>query len=89
MQMTMYEEDEDGVTVHFDRGQPSVRAKVLIGADGYFSRVRKQCLNDGPPMFAVSASPPRRTPLAAPLTPFLHPSLIPPTLCQKRSIAFT
>ena len=54
VQMTKYEEDEEGVTVHFDHGQPSVRAKILIGADGYFSRVRKQCLNDGPPMFAVS-----------------------------------
>lgn len=54
VQMTKYEEDEEGVTVQFDHGQPSVRAKILIGADGYFSRVRKQCLNDGPPMFAVS-----------------------------------
>ncbi|KAL3154854.1 hypothetical protein ABBQ38_011396 [Trebouxia sp. C0009 RCD-2024] len=51
-QMTGYDEDEDGVTLHFDRDQPSVRAKILIGADGYFSRIRKQCLNDGPPMFA-------------------------------------
>ena len=54
LQVTSYEEDAAGVTVHFDRGQPSVHAKVLIGADGYFSRIRKQCLNDGPPMFAVS-----------------------------------
>ena len=36
-----------------DDGHPPVRAKVLIGADGYFSRIRKQCLNDGPPLFAV------------------------------------
>lgn len=42
--------------VYFDGGQPPVQAKVLIGADGYFSRIRKQCLNDGPPMFAVSLS---------------------------------
>ena len=42
--------------VHFDDGQPPVQAKVLIGADGYFSRIRKQCLNDGPPIFAVSVS---------------------------------
>ena len=40
--------------VHLDDGKPSVRAKLLIGADGYFSRIRKQCLDDGPPMFAVS-----------------------------------
>lgn len=52
--MASYEEDEEGVTVHLDDGKPSVHAKVLIGADGYFSRIRKQCLNDGPPMFAVS-----------------------------------
>lgn len=62
VQMTSYDEDADGVILHFDRDQPSVRAKILIGADGYFSRIRKQCLNDGPPMFAVSA-----------LSPALHP----------------
>lgn len=50
-QMRHYEDDEDGVTLHFDRGQPSVHAKVLVGADGYFSKVRTQCLNDGPPTF--------------------------------------
>ncbi|KAL0048074.1 hypothetical protein WJX82_007052 [Trebouxia sp. C0006] len=50
-QMRHYEEDEDGVTLHFDRGQPAVHAKVLVGADGYFSKVRTQCLNDGPPTF--------------------------------------
>ncbi|KAL0021580.1 hypothetical protein WJX77_011733 [Trebouxia sp. C0004] len=50
-QMRHYEEGEDGVTLHFDRGQPPVHAKVLVGADGYFSKVRTQCLNDGPPTF--------------------------------------
>ena len=54
MQMRHYEEDEDGVTLHFDRGQPAVHAKVLVGADGYFSKVRTQCLKDGPPTFNVS-----------------------------------
>ena len=54
MQMRHYEETEDGVTLHFDKGQPLVHAKVLVGADGYFSRVRTQCLNDGPPTFNVS-----------------------------------
>ncbi len=54
MQMRHYEEGEDGVTLHFDRGQPPVHAKVLVGADGYFSKVRTQCLNDGPPTFNVS-----------------------------------
>ncbi len=51
-----YEEDEEGVTVRFAGGEPGpVRAKVLIGADGYFSAVRQQCLDDGPPNFAVGA----------------------------------
>ncbi len=49
-----YEEDSEGVTVKFEGGEPGpVRAKVLIGADGYFSAVRQQCLDDGPPDFAV------------------------------------
>ncbi|DBA89386.1 TPA: hypothetical protein ACH3X2_004746 [Trebouxia sp. C0005] len=51
-QLTHYDSDKDGVTLHFDRGQPSVHAKVLVGADGYFSKVRAQCLDDGPPQFA-------------------------------------
>ncbi len=53
--MTHYDEDADGVTVHFDRGEPSVRARVVVGADGYFSKVRSHCLDDGPPTFNVSA----------------------------------
>ena len=57
MQMRHYEEDEEGVTLHFDCDQAPVRAKVLVGADGYFSKVRTQCLNDGPPAFNVSYSP--------------------------------
>ncbi|CAL8461953.1 g1484 [Coccomyxa elongata] len=48
-----YEEDSEGVTVRFVGDSPApVRAKVLIGADGYFSAVREQCLGDGPPDFA-------------------------------------
>ncbi len=53
LQLTHYDSDKDGVTLHFDRGQPAVHAKVLVGADGYFSKVRAQCLDDGPPQFAV------------------------------------
>ncbi|KAL0047809.1 hypothetical protein WJX82_000477 [Trebouxia sp. C0006] len=53
-QMTHYEEDDKGIILHFDRGQPSVHAKVLVGADGYFSKVRAQCLDDGPPTFNES-----------------------------------
>lgn len=54
-QMTHYEEDDKGIILHFDRAQPSVHTKVLVGADGYFSRVRAQCLGDGPPTFNVSS----------------------------------
>ncbi|KAL0018623.1 hypothetical protein WJX79_002055 [Trebouxia sp. C0005] len=53
-QMTHYEEDDKGIVLHFDRGQPAVHAKVLVGADGYFSKVRAQCLDDGPPTFNES-----------------------------------
>ena len=53
--MTHYAEDKRGVTLHFDRDQPAVHAKLLVGADGYFSKVRSQCLNDGPPTFNVGA----------------------------------
>ena len=53
-QVARYVDDGNGVTLHFDgEGQAPVRAKLLVGADGYFSRVRKQCLDDGPPKFAV------------------------------------
>jgi 2-polyprenyl-6-methoxyphenol hydroxylase-like FAD-dependent oxidoreductase len=31
-------------------GEP-VQARILIGADGYFSRVRECMLGDGPPAF--------------------------------------
>ena len=51
--MSHYTEDEDGVTLHFKSDEPPVRAQVLIGADGYFSKVRAQCLRDGPPTFNV------------------------------------
>lgn len=27
----------------------AVEAQLLVASDGYFSRVRKQCVNDGPP----------------------------------------
>lgn len=55
MQMTHYVQDDHGVTLHFDREQPAVHAKLLVGADGYFSKVRTQCLDDGPPTFSVSS----------------------------------
>ena len=54
-QMTHYEEGDKGIILHFDRGQASVHTKVLVGADGYFSKVRAQCLDDGPPTFNVSS----------------------------------
>ena len=40
-----------------EAGEPKqLRCKLLVGADGYFSAVRQQCLQDGPPDFAVSTS---------------------------------
>lgn len=49
-------QEDDSVAVVF-HGQPSVRAKLPIGADGYFSAVRAQCPNDGPPSFSVRILP--------------------------------
>ena len=51
-----YEESGDGVNVSYTEAGESkqLRCKLLVGADGYFSAVRQQCLQDGPPDFAVS-----------------------------------
>lgn len=60
------------MTVHFQGGSPGpVRAKVLVGADGYFSAVRQQCLGDGPPEFGVRCLPAVQACLFAPSTCFL------------------
>eukprot|EP00891_Asterochloris_glomerata_P005067 jgi/Astpho2/5067/Aster-x0661 len=45
-----FEERADGVELSFLDGT-SISAGVLIGADGYFSQVRQQLLQDGPPNF--------------------------------------
>lgn len=48
-----YEEDADGVLVHFKGRAAPVRGKLMVGCDGLFSPVRRQCLADGPPDFGV------------------------------------
>ena len=58
-----YEETADGVTVRFssrDGGETEYSARVLIGADGGFSGVRRQCLDDGLPNSPVSVYAARR-----------------------------
>ena len=53
-----YEETDDGVTVRFSSrggGDTAYSARLLVGADGGFSSVRRQCLDDGLPRFPVSA----------------------------------
>ena len=55
-----YEETADGVTVRFSSragDETAYSARVLIGADGGFSGVRRQCLDDGLPNSPVSAQP--------------------------------
>ena len=46
------QQHEDHVEVHFTDSS-SVKARVLVGADGNFSKVRQQTLNDGLPEFGV------------------------------------
>eukprot|EP00891_Asterochloris_glomerata_P001537 jgi/Astpho2/1537/Aster-x0068 len=45
------QETGDGVEVSFEDGS-TVHSKLVLGADGYHSRVRQHCLGDGPPDFA-------------------------------------
>lgn len=46
-----YEEDAEGVTAHFDNGDP-VRCDLLIGADGFRSAVRAQFDPAAQPLYA-------------------------------------
>lgn len=46
--VSRFEQDADGVTLHLKDGR-KVAADVLLGADGGFSGVRRQLLNDGTP----------------------------------------
>lgn len=46
--VTRFEQHDDGVTLHTDGGR-EFQGDVLVGADGLWSRVRQQLLNDGAP----------------------------------------
>ena len=46
--VTRYEQDGEGVTLHC-AGQPPVKGRALIGAEGLNSPIRAQMLQDGPP----------------------------------------
>ncbi len=46
--VTRFEQHEAGVTLHTEDGR-EVQGAVLVGADGLWSRVRQQLLNDGAP----------------------------------------
>lgn len=48
------QQHQDHVTLHFKTGA-AIDAKVVVGADGIFSKVRQQTLNDGLPEFLVSS----------------------------------
>lgn len=47
-----YTEHAEGVTVHFKKHEEPIQAGLLVASDGYFSRVRRQCVDDGPAEFA-------------------------------------
>lgn len=51
VQAFQQEPDKDGpVTLDLGEGR-QVRTKLLVGTDGYFSRIREQIIDDGPPEF--------------------------------------
>lgn len=52
---TGFTQNSDSVSVHF-KGQDSVKAGLLVGADGLNSAVRQILLNDGPPRYMGSMS---------------------------------
>lgn len=54
------------LTVHFRGGQqPPVQAGLLVAADGYFSRVRRQAVGDGPPSYGKTVVWRARLPAAS------------------------
>lgn len=52
---TGFTQNNDSVSVHF-KGQDSVTARLLVGADGINSVVRQLLLNDGPPRYMGTMS---------------------------------
>jgi 2-polyprenyl-6-methoxyphenol hydroxylase-like FAD-dependent oxidoreductase len=63
-----YEQDASSglLTVHFRGGQqPPVTAGLLVAADGYFSRVRRQAVGDGPPAYGKTVVWRARLPAAS------------------------
>jgi 2-polyprenyl-6-methoxyphenol hydroxylase-like FAD-dependent oxidoreductase len=63
-----YEQDASTglLTVHFRGGQqPPVQAGLLVAADGYFSRVRRQAVGDGPPSYGKTVVWRARLPAAS------------------------
>ena len=46
-EFSSFEQDEEGVTAHFKNGE-SVRADILVGADGIYSPIRNQLFPDSP-----------------------------------------
>ncbi len=53
--LASYKDEADCVRLEFQDGR-SISAKVLLACDGPNSDVRAQCINDGEPLFDVSAA---------------------------------
>ena len=64
MQAVHHDADDEGVTLHFQQGD-SVRGSALVICDGYWSRLRQQCLSDGPPNLRGQSCEPCCRPLMA------------------------
>lgn len=49
------EEDGDIIKVHYCKGRKQIpcvsKARFVVGADGYFSKIRIQTIKDGIPLF--------------------------------------
>ena len=49
------ESSAGGLRIAIDGSDEDVEARLVVGADGYFSRVRSQFIGDGPPEYVGSA----------------------------------
>ena len=84
---TTVEEDDDGVTVHFD-GAPAARAELVIGADGIKSALRHHVLGDDKPVFTGQVAWRCTVPTAL-IPPELRTDIVSTVWCGPKNHAVT